>query len=142
MQGLQLSAAGQYVGGVMLLSIVTIEFGGWFLTRVVTGRVPMTEFQRGFARAGHAHAGVLVSLGLLGLLFAEATGLSGVLGWVARLGTPVGAILISAGFFFSSMGAGRTRPNRLISLVWVGAVALAAGVVTLGVGLLISAPAA
>jgi hypothetical protein len=48
----------------------------------------------------------------------------------------VAAILMPAGFFFSSMGAGRTAPNRLIWLLWAGAVSLALGVVALGLGLL------
>jgi hypothetical protein len=132
-----LTDASRYIGGFALLTIVGIEFGGWFMTRVVTGHVPMTDFQKSFARAGHAHAGVLVTLGLVGLLLADAAGLDGAVGWLARLGVPVAAGLISAGFFFSSMGKGEvTRPNRLIWLVWLGALSMAVGVVTLGVGLL------
>ena len=120
-----------------LLTIVGIEFGGWFMTRIVTGKVGMTPFQKTFARAGHAHAGVLVTLALVTLVLADAAALDGALGWLARLGTPMAAALISAGFFFSSMGRGEVlRPNRLIWLVWLGAVSLALGVVTLGVGLL------
>jgi hypothetical protein len=45
---------------------------------------------------------------------------------------------MSAGFFLSSMGAGRTRPSRLILLVYAGAVSLATGALSLGVGLLAS----
>jgi len=71
------------------------------------------------------------------LVLADAADLDGVLGWLARLGVPVAAALMSAGFFFSSMGRSEvTRPNRLIWLVWLGAAALAVGVVTLGLGLL------
>ncbi|HZS86778.1 MAG TPA: hypothetical protein VFE42_04710 [Chloroflexota bacterium] len=43
---------------------------------------------------------------------------------------------MSAGFFLSSAGRGVTKPNRLIGLVYAGAVSLALGVVSLGVGLL------
>lgn len=137
MSTLSLSASSQSVAGVVLLTIVTIEFGGAFLVRVVRGSVPMTTFQKNFARAGHAHAGVLVTLGLVCLLLADAASLSGVLGWIARLGVPAAAVLMSAGFFFSSMGRGEVhQPNRWIALVWAGAGVLAAGVLTLGVGLL------
>ena len=41
-----------------------------------------------------------------------------------------------AGFFFASAGAGRTGPNRFIWLVYAGAISLAVGAVTLGIGVL------
>lgn len=133
---LVLSPASRYIAGAVLLTIVGIEFGGWFLTRVVRGAVPMTAFQKSFARAGHAHAGVLVALSLVTLVLTDAAALDGVFGWLSRIAIPASAALISAGFFFSSMGRGEiTKPNRLIWLVWLGALSLAAGAVTLGVGL-------
>ena len=132
-----LSADSRTTAGILLLTIVGIEFGGWFLTRIVRGAVPMTDFQKAFARAGHAHAGVLVSLGLIAQILADSTHLHGVLGQVARLGVPLAAILMSAGFFVSSAGRGEVRqPNALIWLVWIGAAFLAAGVLSLGVGLI------
>lgn len=138
-QTLVLSPASRYLAGAVLLTIVGIEFGGWFMTRVVRGKVELTPFQKTFARAGHAHAGVLVTLSLVTLVLADAAALTGALGWLARIGPPVAAALISAGFFFSSMGRGEiTRPNRLIWLIWLGALSLAVGVVTLGIGLLTS----
>ena len=143
------------IAGLLLLSIVAIESGGYYMTRIVGGAVDVTDFQLGFSRAGHAHAGVLVTLSLIAIVFADAadtalaagrTGRSsgggkaatrmGPAGWVARLGIPTAAILMPAGFFFSSMGAGRTEPNGLIVLLWLGAASLAAGVLTLGVRLL------
>lgn len=137
MQTMMLSPESRYIAGAVLLTIVGIEFGGWFMTRIVGGKVAMTPFQKSFARAGHAHAGVLVTLGLVTLILADAAALDGVLGWLARVGTPAAAALISAGFFFSSMGRGEVvRPNKLIWLVWLGALSLAVGVVTLGLGLL------
>jgi hypothetical protein len=96
----------------------------------------MTDFQKSFARAGHAHAGVLVTLGLVCQLLADATTLTGAAGWLARLGVPAAAVLMSGGFFASSAGRGVTGPNRFIAILWLGAASLAAGVITLGVGLL------
>ncbi len=137
MQTMVLSPESRYIAGAVLLTIVGIEFGGWVLTRIVGGKVAMTPFQKTFARAGHAHAGVLVTLGLVTLVLADAAALDGVLGWLARVGTPAAAALMSAGFFFSSMSRGEvTRPNKLIWLVWLGALSLGVGVVTLGLGLL------
>jgi hypothetical protein len=77
-----------------------------------------------------------VSLALVCQVLADSTDLTGALAAVARSGVPLAAILMPAGFFFSSMGRDVTRPNRFIVLLWVGAASLAAGVVTLGVGLL------
>ncbi|GAB3291774.1 hypothetical protein [Parasphingorhabdus pacifica] len=139
MQSLVLTPETRYVAGAVLLTIVTIELGGWFMTRVVRGSVQLTDFQKAFARAGHAHAGVLVTLSLICLVLADATDLSGTWSWVARLGVPVAAALIPAGFFFSSIGRGNvTQPSKLIWLVWTGMLSLALGVVSLGVGLLVS----
>jgi hypothetical protein len=131
-----LSEASATTAGVLLLAIVTIEYGGTFLFRVVSGGVPATEFQKSFFRAGHAHAGVLVILGLVGTLLVDATQLDGLARIVARDGVPLGAIAMSAGFFLSAIGRDRQRPNRLVVLLWLGALSVAAGVVTLGVGLL------
>lgn len=133
---LELSTEATRLAGILMLAVVTIESGGWFLTRVATGAVPTTEFQRSFARAGHGMAGTLVTLGLVGVILTDATTLDGLAGWVARSGIPLAAILMPAGFFLSSTGAGRTEPNRLVWLVWIGAVLLAAGAITLGIGLL------
>lgn len=133
---LELTDAARVTAGVVALTVVAIESGGWFMLRVVTGRAPATDFQRRFFRAGHAHAGVLVTLGLVLLLLGEATELTGFARWLAQTGVLVAAILMPAGFFFSAMGRGREQPNRAVVLLPVGATVLAAGVVTLAVGLL------
>jgi hypothetical protein len=138
METFALTDASRYIGGVVLLTVVGVEFGGYFLTRVARGHYPFTGFQKSFARAMHAHAGVLVIFSLVCLLLADAGHLTGLLGWVARLGVPLAAIFIPGGFAASALiGTGEiTRPNKLIRLIWVGAVALAAGTLCLGIGLL------
>lgn len=133
---MQLTDASRMIAGVILITIVTIQIGGWFLTKIARGDVPMTDFQKSFARAGHGHAGVLVILSLVGLLYVDQTGLTGLGLWVGRHGIPIAAILMSGGFFAASAGQGRTKPNKLIAMLWVGAASLAAGVLTLGIGLL------
>lgn len=133
---MELGEQARTTAGVLLVAIVTIEWGGTYLLRLARGRLPATPFQLPFARAGHAHAGVLVTLGLVCQLLVGATELGGAAAAVARSGVPLAAILMPAGFFFSSAGRGRSQPNRLIVLVYAGAACLAAGVLTLGVGLL------
>ena len=75
-------------------------------------------------------------LSLTALLYADTADLSGGWNWLARSGIPVAAILMPAGFFAAAMGRGRTQPNKLIVLVFAGAVVLALGLGSLGVGLL------
>ena len=126
------------LAGILLLALVTVETGGLYLMKLWRSSEGMTEFQVGFARAGHAHAGVLLVLSLVALLYADTAGLTGVWNWLARSGVPVAAILMPAGFFFSSMGRARTTPNRLVVLIFAGAALLAVGLASLGVGLLVA----
>ncbi len=131
-----LSEATRSTAGVLLLTVPLVQLGGYYMLRVVRGQVPLTPFQQTFARAGHAHAGVFVILGLVAQLFVDGTRLEGFIATVARSGIPLAAILIPAGFFLSSAGRGRTRPNGLIALIDAGFAALAAGAITLAIGLL------
>src|SRR5690606_20648789 len=64
-----LSAEVAQTGGIVLLTVVAIAYGGTFLLRVVRGSVPTNDLQKSFFRAGHAHAGVLVILGLVAGLY-------------------------------------------------------------------------
>jgi hypothetical protein len=131
-----LSDESRVLAGILLLSLVTVESGGLYLVRLVRGSAPATPFQLAFARAGHAHAAVLLLLGLVCQVLADSTSQTGFLDWLSRAGVAVAALLMPGGFFFSSMGAGRERPNRLIALVFAGAAVLAVSLVSLGVGLL------
>jgi hypothetical protein len=132
------SESTRVLAGILLLSLVTVETGGLYLVRLVRGAAPATPFQLGFARAGHAHAAVLLVLSLTGLLYADAVHLAGLWGWLSRVGVPAAALLMPAGFFFSSMGKDRTSPNAFIALVYIGALVLAAGLASLGIGLLVA----
>ena len=131
-----LSDATRSTAGVLLITIVLVETGGLFMLRVVRGAQRATGLQRSFFRAGHAHAGVLVTLALVVQLYVDGAGLDGPLATVARSGIPLAAILMPAGFFLSVMGRDVTRPNGLIALIYLGAVSLAAGALAVGAGLL------
>jgi hypothetical protein len=121
--------------GILLLTLVAVEFGGTFMLRLVRGSEPVTAFQHAFYRAGHAHAGVLVVLSLVSQLLVGLSGLTGLLALLSN-GVWLAAILMPAGFFLSAAGKGRTQPSQLILLVYAGAAVLAAGVISLGLGLL------
>lgn len=131
-----MSDESRILAGILILSLVTVESGGLYLLRLWRAPGTATPFQLGFARAGHAHAGVLLIVALLCQVYADQTAQTGLLDWLSRSGAAVAAILMPAGFFFSSMGAGRERPNRLVVLVYAGGALLAVGLTSLGIGLL------
>jgi hypothetical protein len=131
-----LSDESRILAGILLLSLVTVETGGLYLLKIVRGAAEVTPFQEKFARAGHAHAGVLLLLALICQVLADSTSQTGVLDWLSRSGVAVAALLMPGGFFLSSMGAGRTEPNRLVAMVLAGAVLLALSLTSLGIGLL------
>ena len=125
------------LAGILLITVTTIEYGGTFLLSLFSGNHPeVNDVQRALFRAGHAHAGVLVILALVALMFVDQAGLSGQIAWAVRLGFVAAPILVSAGFFGSAMGEGRTRPGGLIALLWVGVFVLGASLITLGIGLI------
>lgn len=133
---LELSSETRRTAGIILLTIVAIEWGGWYLLRLARGKVARTSFQHAFERAGHAHAGVLVTLALVCLVLADLGHVQGTLAAIVRGAVPGAAILVPAGFFFSAAGRNVTRPNGFIVLIYLGMVSLAVGVVGLGVALL------
>jgi len=136
MEALTLSDDARSTAGILLLTIVAVETGGVYMYRILRRRIQLTPFQQAFARAGHAHAGVLVILSLIVQLYVGAAALEGAIAAVARNAVPLAAILMPAGFFLSSMGEGRTEPNRFVWLLYAGAVSLGLGVAALGIGLL------
>ena len=129
--------ATKLIAGLLLIAVTTIEYGGTFLLSILSGRhAEFTEFQRSMFRAGHAHAGVLVILSLVALIFADQGSLSAPIGWAVRIGFPAAAILVSGGFFGAAMGKGRTQPGGLIGLLWIGVSVLGGSLITLGIGLI------
>ena len=123
--------------GVVLLLVITIAWGGTFLLRVVSGAVGTNELQQTYFRAGHAHAGVLVILGLVVRLLMVDVALPR---WLAPLPDLVlyAAVLMPAGFFLSVTGRNPDRPNRLRYLIHLGAGALGIGLAAAGVGLIMA----
>lgn len=134
-----MTASARLMCGLILITVPTIEFGGYFLLKVVSGkmsRLALTPFQQGMFRAGHAHAGVLLLLSLICQPLADEASLSAGLVWLVRIGVPVSTLLISGGFFAAAAGPGSTTPNRWIGILYTGVVLLAICVLTLGIGLL------
>jgi len=130
------SDAGRWMIAIAFMSLSTIAFGGYFLLSILrrqAGTEKITAEQQSYFRAGHAHAGVLVTLGIIGQLVLDQSRLSEVLVWMMRIALIVAPLLVSGGFFG---GAPRTEGGPaapLIRLVPIGAVLFS--VTTLGVGL-------
>ena len=97
--------------------------------------VPTNELQKSFFRAGHAHAGVLVILGVVASLYVGLAGVDGLGRSLTGL-ILLAAILMPAGFFLSVIGRDPRRPNGFSVLIWCGAAALTVGVTGAGIGLL------
>lgn len=127
------------VAAVILVVFPTVVIGGAsILWHWITRQTSYYEnpLRQRLWRAGHAHAGVLLVLSLVGLILVDHADLSS--GWkdVVRWTIPASAILLPVAYFLSVVRPDVERPNRLINLAYLGAVSLATGTVTLGVGLL------
>jgi len=127
------------ISGIILITVPTIQYGGYFLLTSLmdkTSGYMANPLRQNFFRAGHAHAGVIVILSLICQILADGAALPSPLLWFVRLGVPLAAILISAGFFFSVLPPNATQVGGAVKLIYMGAVILACGVLSLGVGLL------
>jgi hypothetical protein len=134
---MNLSAQTKLISGILLLTVPTIQYGGTYLLQLLTTQdhtYVNNPLRQGMFRAGHAHAGVLVILSLVCQVLADAAAPApGWALWIARLGTPLAAILIPLGFFLSVSAPTTTVPNSWISAIWLGAVTLGCSVLSLGV---------
>lgn len=126
------------MAGIVLVILPTVIFGGVSLLSLLIGTAEYREnpLRQDLWRAGHAHAAVLLVLSLVVLRYVDEANLPA--GWrsLVRVAFPLAALLISAAFFLSVLSPDATSPNALISLAYVGAVVLVAGLIALGVGLL------
>jgi hypothetical protein len=134
-----MSRESRRVAGVLLVVLPTVMYGGLSLLAALTSRAAGyvdNPLRHDMWRAGHAHAGVYIVLSLVMLRYVDEAVLPPFWKWVARVGAPIAAILIPTAFFLSVVSPTATQPNALINLAYVGAVALASALISLGVGLL------
>ena len=129
------------VVGATILSVIGVMSGGTFLLKITTAGSALSPLQKSFFRAGHAHAGVLIILGLVCVLLQHAAGIGGVWAWAA-VGVLVSALLIPGGFFLSVLGPDVQKPGRAIALLWLGVVVLALALLAVGISLIAAGVAA
>jgi hypothetical protein len=128
-----------HFAGAVLITVPAIAFGGARLLAMIFRREPGyldNPVRQNLWRAGHAHAGVLVILTLVGLLLVDQADLSSDLRWLVRYTLAAGPILMPLGFFLSIASPRAQSPSQLIYLVPLGGVSLSVGAVILGLGLL------
>jgi len=134
-----MSRESRMLAGILLVVLPTVMFGGLSLLSFLTRNSPGytdNPLRHDLFRAGHAHAGVYLVLSLVMLRYVDEAVLSPFWKWIARTGAPIAAILIPAAFFLSVVSPTATEPNGLMNLAYIGALFLAAAVLSLGVGLL------
>jgi hypothetical protein len=110
-----MSSTSTNFAAILLLLLLTVELGGGSLLTMLTRRIPGyldNPLRQNMFRAGHAHPGVWLVLGLVGILYVDQTPLSGGLKSVVRVTLLVAPILMSLGFFLSVVSPKAERPNR------------------------------
>ena len=124
--------------GILIIILPTVIYGGISILGFLINdpayiRNPLRQ---DLFRAGHAHAGVLLMLSLVALLYVDEANLSK--GWkhIASGFIPASAIFLPAAFFFSVLKPDATKPNALINLAYVGVFFLVTGLLVLGIGLI------
>ena len=131
-----MSEATRWLVAFAFISLPTIAFGGYFLLTILkrqAGTEGITPVQRDYFRAGHAHAGVLVLLAIVGLLVLDYSRFPEWAVWVLRVSILISPLLISGGFFGGAPRTADGPPGPLVKLIPIGAVIF--GLSTLGVGL-------
>jgi hypothetical protein len=121
---------------IVVLSLVTVEYGGWALLGFLTGRGTLGAFREQFFRAGHAHAGVLLVLSLAYFLYLGRVGYPDGVQWLAGSVLLTG-VLAQSGGFFVHLGLGRSgRGSPGTALTKAGALLIAAALIILAIGLI------
>src|SRR5918999_6025400 len=113
-----MSNASLQTAAILLLVVPTIQFGGYSLLRFLTKDIPGyrdNPVRRALFVAGHAHAGVLVLLALVALLYVDQADLSSGARTLVRDSIALAPILMSAGFFLSIASPKATKPGPLIA---------------------------
>jgi len=134
-----MSRESRMLAGILLVVLPSVMYGGVSLLSFLTGNSAGyvdNPLRHDLWRAGHAHAGVYLVLSLVMLRYVDEAMLSPFWKWLARSGAPIAAILIPAAFFLSVASPTAKEPNGLMNLAYLGALFLAAAVLSLGVGLI------
>lgn len=136
-----MTEASKWMIAIAFISLPTIAFGGYFLLSILQKKVGtenITSIQREYFKAGHAHAGVLVTLGIIGQLVLDYSLFNDSLVWLMRIGLFVAPLLISGGFFGGAPKTIDGPSGGLVKLIPVGAIVMSISTIGVGLGLLVT----
>lgn len=125
------------IAGIILITVPTVVFGGVSLLGMLIGdpAYKANPLRQDLWRAGHAHAGVLLIFALIALRYVDEARLGEAAKWFVRASLPAAAIFMPLAFFLSVLSPQATSPNGFIYLAYLGAILVAFGTLTLGIGL-------
>ncbi|NBO78657.1 MAG: hypothetical protein EBV27_03295 [Actinobacteria bacterium] len=136
-----MSDATRWMIALAFISLPTIAFGGSFLLTLLkrqVGTENITDIQREYFRAGHAHAGVLVTIAIIGQLVLDYSRFQDWAVWLIRIGLFISPLLISAGFFGGAPRKENSKPGPLVKMISIGAIIFSISTLGLGISLLIA----
>jgi hypothetical protein len=125
---------------ISLISLPTVMYGGYSLRRLLESGDRLSEFQRTYFRAGHAHAGVLLVLSLVYYQYLAATTLADTAKWIACVVVLIGILAQSGGFFLHMATGQPRRSSSGTTVTTIGAVLLAAAMLYLAYALITAFP--
>jgi hypothetical protein len=125
---------------ISLISLPTVMFGGYSLRRLMETPPGLSEFQRTYFRAGHAHAGVLLILSLVYYEYLDRTTISNGLQWLACIVLVIGILAQSGGFFLHMVKGESGRVSIGTTVTTVGFFLLALAMLFLAYGLIAEWP--
>ena len=122
---------------VAFIAIPTVAYGGWaLLTSITTGKIPLEDWQKTFFRAGHAHAGVLLVLTLVYMLYLPRADFSNSTEWILGIVLFVGVMAQSGGFFLHMALGQPDAPSIGTKVTRAGGLLLGVALLVLAVGLI------
>lgn len=99
-----------------LVILPTVIFGGFALYRMVANGRQLSEHEEQWFRAGHGHAGVLLTLVLVSLVLLGQTDYGDAMLWTVSILLTVGVAMVSGGFFVHMSRGGPQRSSSGVAI--------------------------
>jgi hypothetical protein len=124
--------------GILLVSLPTVVYGGTAIMEMLINDPAYTAnpLRQALWRAGHGHAGMLLTLALVALLYVDGANLSERWKQFVRVSVPLSVLFFPLAFFLSVLSPTATKPNGMIYFAYVGSTLLFSGLLVLGIGYL------